>query len=50
MPFPSDLFKLPSPEISFQQGRPELPGDSSYGGLSTVPEPHGDGEAEDDMP
>ena len=50
VPFPADRFELPSPEMSYQQGRSELPGNSSYGGLSTVQEPFGNGEAEDDTP
>ena len=50
VPFPSDRFELPSPEIAWQQGRSELAGNSSYGGLSTVPEPHDNGETEDDTP
>ena len=39
VPFPSDRFELPSPEIGFQQGN-----------LPTVPEPHGNGEAGEDTP
>jgi hypothetical protein len=38
VPFPTDRYELPSPEI-YPGERAELAGDGSFGGLQTVPEP-----------